>query len=84
MNPAGPDRLRSPASKSTMELLPILRRCVSMCEEWWTWRRHREAEEARRLWDELERTRPVREPERPDEYEVTLEEREGAPAAAEQ
>jgi hypothetical protein len=54
-----------------------------MCEEWWMWRRRREDEEARWLWDEFERTRPVSEPERADEREVTLEEDEKAPAAAE-
>jgi hypothetical protein len=60
-----------------------------MCEEWWMWRRRREAEEARRLWDEFERTRPVTEPgpvtepERMDEREVTLEEREATASAAE-
>jgi hypothetical protein len=52
-----------------------------MCEEWWMWRRRREAEEDRRLWDEFERTRPVSEPERPDEREVTLEDREETPTA---
>jgi hypothetical protein len=52
-----------------------------MCEEWWMWRRRQEADEARRLWDEFERTRPVNEPERSDEREVTLEEREETPAA---
>jgi hypothetical protein len=54
-----------------------------MCEEWWMWRRRLEAEEGRRLWDEFERTRPVGEPERTDEREVTLEEREATPTAAE-
>jgi hypothetical protein len=54
-----------------------------MCEEWWMWRRHREAEEARRLWDEFERTRPVSEPERIDERDVMLEQREAAPIPAE-
>jgi hypothetical protein len=54
-----------------------------MCEEWWMWRRYREAEEGRRLWDEFERTRPLSEPERTDEREVTLEERERTPSAAE-
>jgi len=54
-----------------------------MCEEWSMWRRRREADEARRLWDEFERTQPVSEPERPDEREVTLEEPEGTPTAAE-
>jgi len=53
-----------------------------MCEEWLMWRRHREAEESRGLWDDFERTRPVTEPERIDEREVTLEEREGAATAA--
>jgi hypothetical protein len=66
-----------------MELVPIARRCLSMCEEWSMWRRRREAEEGRRLWDEFERTRPVSEPERTDEPEVTLEEREQTPTAAE-
>jgi hypothetical protein len=53
-----------------------------MCEEWWMWRRWREAEAGRRLWDELERTPPDHEPEFSDEREVTLEEREETPAAA--
>jgi hypothetical protein len=53
-----------------------------MCEEWWMWRRRREAEEAYRLWDEFERTRPASEPERTDEREVTLEKREETPTAA--
>jgi hypothetical protein len=52
-----------------------------MCEEWWMWRRRREDEEDRRLWDEFERTRPVSEPERIDEREITLEQREETPAA---
>jgi hypothetical protein len=54
-----------------------------MCEEWWMWRRRREAEEARGLWDEFERTRPVGEPDHVDEPEVTLEDRERMPTAAE-
>jgi hypothetical protein len=54
-----------------------------MCEEWWMWCRRREAEETRRLWDEFERMRPVSEPERVDECEVTLEEREATPTVAE-
>jgi hypothetical protein len=54
-----------------------------MCEEWWMGRRAREAEEARRLWEEFERTRPISEPERVGERNVTLEEREATPAAAE-
>jgi hypothetical protein len=66
-----------------MKPLPTARRCLSMCEEWWMWRRYREAEEGRRLWDEFERTQPVSEPERTDEREVTLEERERTPSAAE-
>jgi len=64
-------------------VLPIARRCLGMCEDWLMWRRGREAEEARRVWDEFERTRPVSEPEHVDEPEVTLEEREGTPTAAE-
>jgi hypothetical protein len=56
---------------------------LGMCEEWWMWRRHREADEARRLWDEFERTQPVSEPERTTELEVTLEEREATATAAE-
>jgi hypothetical protein len=64
-------------------LLPIARRCLRMCEEWWMWRRRREADEARGLWDEFERTPPVSEPERIDEREVTLEEREPTPTVAE-
>jgi hypothetical protein len=53
-----------------------------MCEEWWMWRHRREAEEARRLWDELERTQPVSEPERLDERDVTLAQREAVPTTA--
>ena len=52
-----------------------------MCEEWWIWNRRREADEDRRLWGEFERTRPVSEPERIDEREVTLEQRDETPAA---
>ncbi len=52
-----------------------------MCEEWWMWRRRREAEEGRWLWEEFERTRPVSEPDGTDEREVTLEEREETPTA---
>jgi hypothetical protein len=66
-----------------MGLLPIARRCLGMCEEWWMWRRRREADEVSRLWDEFERTQPVNEPERIDEREVTLEERDRTPTAAE-
>jgi hypothetical protein len=66
-----------------MEAFAIARRSLSMCEEWWTWHRRREAEDARRLWDEFARTQPVSEPERIDEREVTLEERERTPTAAE-
>lgn len=53
-----------------------------MCEEWWMWRRWREAEAGHRLWDEFERTRPVSEPDLTDEREVTLDEREETPTAA--
>jgi hypothetical protein len=65
-----------------MDLLPIARRCVSMCEEWWMWRYRRDAEDARRVWEEFERTPPVSEPERPSEREVTLEARQETPAPA--
>jgi hypothetical protein len=61
---------------------PIAQEVLSMCEEWWMRRRRREAEEDHRLWDEFERTRPVSEPDRPDEREVTLEERDETPTAA--
>jgi hypothetical protein len=54
-----------------------------MCEEWWMWRRRRGDEEAQRLWDEFERTQPVSEPDRIDEREVTLEERDRTPTATE-
>jgi hypothetical protein len=54
-----------------------------MCEEWWMWRRGRDAEEAHRLWDEFERTQPVSEPDDGDEREVRLEERGRMPAATE-
>jgi hypothetical protein len=46
------------------------------------WRHRREADETRDLWDEFERTRPVGEPERIDERDVTLEKRDDTPAAA--
>jgi hypothetical protein len=62
---------------------PDRQEVLGMCEDWWMWRRHREAEEARRLWDEFDRTQPVSEPERVDEREVTLEQREATPTAAE-
>jgi hypothetical protein len=65
-----------------MGLIPDRQEVLSMCEEWWMWRRWREAEEDRRLWDEFERTRPVSEPERADEREVTLEEGEETPTGA--
>jgi hypothetical protein len=52
-----------------------------MCHEWWM---RRQADEARRMWDEFERTRPVREPEPPErEPEVRLQERDEEPAAVE-
>lgn len=67
-----------------MGLLPITRRCLGMCNEWWMRRRGEQAEEARRMWDEFERTRPVSEPQvSEDEPEVRLDEREEQPAAAE-
>jgi hypothetical protein len=66
-----------------MNPLRTARRYLGMCLEWWMWSRYREAEEGGRLWDEFERTRPVSEPERPDEREVTLEECERTPSAAE-
>jgi hypothetical protein len=62
---------------------PERQEVLGMCEEWSMWRRRREADEARRLWAEFERTQPVSEPERTDEREVTLEEPEGTPTAAE-
>jgi hypothetical protein len=62
---------------------PDRQEVLDMCEEWWMWRRRREAAAARRLWDEFESTRPVTEPERMDEREVTLEEREATTTAAE-
>jgi hypothetical protein len=54
-----------------------------MCEEWWMWRRRCDEEATHRLWDEFERTQPLSEPDRTDEREVTLEERDRTPAAAE-
>jgi hypothetical protein len=62
---------------------PDRQEVLRMCEEWWMWRRRHEAEETRRFWDEFDRTPPVREPERADEYDVTLEERDETPTAAE-
>jgi hypothetical protein len=49
-----------------------------MCHEWFLRRRHgQEEESSRELWDEFERTRPLSDPEVPDEdAEVTLEQRE--------
>jgi hypothetical protein len=63
-----------------MEGAPDRQEVLSMCEEW-MWHRRREAEAASRLWDEFERTPPVSEPERVDERDVTLEERERTPTA---
>ena len=53
-----------------------------MCEEWSMWRRSRDADEAQRMWDEFHRSRPVTEPERVSEPEVTLEVREETPTAS--
>jgi hypothetical protein len=54
-----------------------------MCHDWWTYRATEDAE-ARRMWEEFERTPPAREPEAPaDEPEVILEERERTSAGAE-
>jgi hypothetical protein len=76
--------LRQPRARSTIDPLPITRRCPSMCHEWWMSRQLDEAEEGRRLCDEFERTRPLTEPEVAlDEPEVTLDEREGTPTPAE-
>ena len=50
-----------------------------MCEEWWFRRRAEEAEASRRMWDEFDRTRPLRESEATEEEsEVTLEKRQTA------
>jgi hypothetical protein len=55
-----------------------------MCHEWWIRRQAEQAEEAPRIWDEFERTRPLSEPRASEsEPEVTLEEREQEPAAVE-
>jgi hypothetical protein len=45
-----------------------------VCHEWWFKRRAEEDEASRRMWDEFERTRPLSDPEVPEEEpEVTLE-----------
>jgi hypothetical protein len=56
----------------------------AMCHDWWMWRRLEEREESRELWDEFERTVPLSDPAlRDKETEVTLEQRESEPVAAE-
>jgi hypothetical protein len=55
-----------------------------MCHERWMRRRVDQAEDDRRLWEELERTRPVTEPDvTVEEPESTLEERAWTPTPAE-
>jgi len=52
---------------------------LAVCEEWWFRRRAEEAEASRRMWDEFDRTRPLRESEATEEEsEVTLKKRQTA------
>ena len=55
-----------------------------MCHERW-WRRfYEEREASRQLWDEFEHPRPLSDPKPTDEEaEVTLEQRDAKPVAAE-
>jgi hypothetical protein len=54
-----------------------------MCHERWLRRSFEERDESRRLWDDFEQTRPLSEPEVTEqEPEVTLEQRDPAPLAA--
>jgi hypothetical protein len=53
-----------------------------MCHEWWLRRGSEEGEASRRLWDEFEHARPLRDPEvTEEEPEVTLETRDPDAAA---
>jgi hypothetical protein len=55
-----------------------------MCHERWYRRMREEREASRELWEDFEHTRPMSEPEVPDrDTEVTLEEPEAKPVAAE-
>ena len=55
-----------------------------MCHEWWLRRRFEDREASRRMWDEFEHTRPLSDPQAPEEEpEVTLETEEAASIAAE-
>lgn len=48
-----------------------------MCHESWFHRRDEERQASRRMWEEFERTRPLSDPERPEEeHNVILEELE--------
>jgi hypothetical protein len=54
-----------------------------MCHEWWLRRGSEEGEASRRLWDEFEHPRPLRDPEvTEEEPEVTLETRDPMPLLA--
>jgi hypothetical protein len=54
-----------------------------MCHEWWLRRGSEEGEASRRLWDEFEDARPLRDPEvTEEEPEVTLETRDPMPLPA--
>jgi hypothetical protein len=57
---------------------------LAVCERWWLWMRPaKEAEASRRIWDEFERTRPLRGAEVPEEDSgVRLETPETAPLGA--
>ncbi len=55
-----------------------------MCHSEWFRRMYEEREESRRLWDEFEHTRPLSDPEPPEEQaEVTLEYLDAKPVASE-
>jgi hypothetical protein len=57
---------------------------TTMCHERWLRRLYEEREASRRMWDEFERTRPLSDPELPEEErEVTLEEQEAPSLATE-
>lgn len=55
-----------------------------MCHDWWYRRQAEEAEASHRMWDEFERTRPLRDPavREDDEPAVTLEKTEPARLSA--
>lgn len=55
-----------------------------MCHKWWWRRMYEEREASHELWDEFEQTRPLSDPEPPDEEtEIKLEHSENEPLASE-